>query len=156
MANTNCLEGMKCPECGSEGPFEIAASARFEVSDEGTGDYQDVEWDRHSVCVCKECGYSGQVFNFEEVSEMSNVLAEGFSMQCPECGSLGPFDIRGRAWFRVKEDGVVDTAETDGYTWDANSMCNCVNCADKGICSDRLVADFKEEWKNAQSRNQSA
>jgi hypothetical protein len=33
MPNDNCLEGVSCPECGSEGPFWIHGGAFFLVHD---------------------------------------------------------------------------------------------------------------------------
>jgi hypothetical protein len=65
MANTNCLDGMKCPKCGSEGPFKIAGTALFTVSDEGTEEYGDVEWDNNSYCHCPECDLDGIVYSFK-------------------------------------------------------------------------------------------
>jgi len=66
MSNTNCLENMRCPnpDCDSEGPFEIRGEANFIVSDDGTGDYSDVEWWQDSSCCCMECQSSGTVKDF--------------------------------------------------------------------------------------------
>ena len=62
MANTNCLEGMCCPKCESEGPFDIEAKSLFlEVTDDGTNFSEDVEWDDESFCRCCECGREGTV-----------------------------------------------------------------------------------------------
>lgn len=68
--NTNCLKGMKCPKCWSEGPFSIRAEATFVVTDHGTDDVcQDVEWSDTSHCSCHNCGHDGSVgsFNVEDV-----------------------------------------------------------------------------------------
>lgn len=66
--NDNCLEGMMCPNsnCRSGGPYRIAATAIFEVEDDGTGDYQDVEWTAHSFCECVACKHRGTVGEFEK------------------------------------------------------------------------------------------
>jgi hypothetical protein len=64
MANTNCLEGMACPKCGSEGPFKIECKTYFEVYDSGTGDHEDVVWDEDSLIECMECHHDGTVFDF--------------------------------------------------------------------------------------------
>lgn len=66
MPNTNCLEGLACPKCGSEGPFYIMAMALFMVYDSGTEDYQDVDWDDESYCRCHGCGFAGTVLNFDK------------------------------------------------------------------------------------------
>jgi hypothetical protein len=67
--NDGCLEGMSCPKCGSEGPFAILCTALFHVSDEGTEDHGDVEWDDESFCRCKACGHQATVGDFMEVTE---------------------------------------------------------------------------------------
>jgi len=64
MPNENCLNGMKCPECGSEAPFRIAASSWFKVFDDGTDSHEDVEWDEDSCCECWDCHFSGKVADF--------------------------------------------------------------------------------------------
>jgi DNA-directed RNA polymerase subunit RPC12/RpoP len=70
MANTNCLKGIRCPECGQEGKFEIQISAYIDVTDEGTGDLQSaIEWDKDSDIVCKECGHDGTVEEFTTTNE---------------------------------------------------------------------------------------
>lgn len=64
--NENCLEGMKCPKCGSFGPFNILVTQTgwTSVSDDGT-DYidGDTEWDNASPCECG-CGHSATVAEF--------------------------------------------------------------------------------------------
>jgi hypothetical protein len=62
--NENCLEGMACPHCGSEGPFEIAGKSWFKVYDDGTDEFSDVEWDEDSACVCCSCNQQGLVKDF--------------------------------------------------------------------------------------------
>jgi len=64
--NTNCLEGMQCPECESYGPFVIGALAFFTHYDEGSDDCGDLEWDGDSYCRCDDCGHEAQVIHFRE------------------------------------------------------------------------------------------
>lgn len=64
MANVNCLEGMVCAACGSEGPFQIAGTALFVVHDDGADSYEDVEWDSTSACICPVCKHDGTVRDF--------------------------------------------------------------------------------------------
>lgn len=68
MPNENCLIGMKCPECGSEGPFKISVRAWATVHDDGTDEDEAVEWDDDSACICKEygCSFRGKVRDFKE------------------------------------------------------------------------------------------
>lgn len=63
--NTNCLDGIKCPECGSEEPFNISAKAIFTVYDDGTDSYGGVEWDDNSAIECLECGHRGKIKEFK-------------------------------------------------------------------------------------------
>jgi hypothetical protein len=63
--NTNCLEGVKCPKCGQEDLFKIAASVIVEVSDDGTEDQGgDYEWDQQAFCRCFECDHTGKLADF--------------------------------------------------------------------------------------------
>lgn len=66
MTNTNCLAGMKCPECGNEESLRIETKITVDVTDDGAepidGDY---EWDEDSPAHCPECGESGVVADFE-------------------------------------------------------------------------------------------
>lgn len=62
--NRNCLEGIRCPKCKSEGPFQIDARATFKVYDDGAHEHGDVEWSDDSRCVCVDCGREGTVLAF--------------------------------------------------------------------------------------------
>lgn len=64
--NNNCLEGMRCPKCGSYGPFGIVGSTLFKVHDDGTDGHGDIEWDGRSYCECMECQHSGTKDDFTE------------------------------------------------------------------------------------------
>ena len=65
MPNENCLEGIQCPHCGSDEPFEILVTAFMRVTDEGTDDYHDVDWDDSSRIQCLECRREGCVRDFK-------------------------------------------------------------------------------------------
>jgi hypothetical protein len=65
MANTGCLEGMQCPQCGSDGPFRIACQVLVLMGDEGTeDDLSGSEWEDNSLCECDECDHSGTVKDY--------------------------------------------------------------------------------------------
>ena len=64
MTNSNCLADMRCPRCGSEGPFNISGGALFTVADDGVGDFHFPEWNADSSCDCCECRHSGIVNDF--------------------------------------------------------------------------------------------
>ena len=64
--NTNCLDGKRCPKCGSFGPFEIVVSMRILLFDSGSDDAEDgsIEYDDHAAALCCACRYEGQFGNF--------------------------------------------------------------------------------------------
>ena len=68
MANENCLEGMRCPKCRSEGPFRIVATCWVEVHDNGIEHSYDHEWEDLSSCICADpgCLYIGKVGGFKK------------------------------------------------------------------------------------------
>ena len=64
--NDNCLAGMACPECKSEGPFRIEISVLVTVGDDGF-DYSDAGdsgWTDKSRCACVECDHAATVGDF--------------------------------------------------------------------------------------------
>jgi len=63
-ANTNCLEGIRCPECGQTDRFEIVGTAVFDVTDDGTDNFHNVEWDNESSTCCPDCGHRGKLDEF--------------------------------------------------------------------------------------------
>lgn len=67
MANENNLAGLRCPKCGSYGPFGIAITAwAVSVTDDGFTDVEDVEWDRDSIIRCETCNEVATVADFNE------------------------------------------------------------------------------------------
>ena len=64
--NENCLQGIKCPDCGNEDRFHIAVLSFTDVSDDGTGsEVCDTEWDGRSAIECSECHLLGKVWQFQ-------------------------------------------------------------------------------------------
>ena len=62
MTNKNCLEGIRCPECGHEDAFRIEAQIMVIVRDDGTEDGGgDYAWDDESPCRCAECNHAGKI-----------------------------------------------------------------------------------------------
>ncbi len=66
MANENCLQGMRCPRCGSEEPFIIKISTLMRFFDDGSDTHGDVEWDASSPCTCEACGFTRWVNDFRQ------------------------------------------------------------------------------------------
>jgi len=64
--NTNCLDGMRCPECGSCKPFDIVVGCIARTFDSGVEHTWDFDWSRESSCTCVVCGHHGQVKDFKE------------------------------------------------------------------------------------------
>jgi hypothetical protein len=65
--NDDFLDGKRCPECGSYGPFEIVVSRRVMLYDEGP-DAEDgtTEYDDDSPATCHACGHDGKFGDFDE------------------------------------------------------------------------------------------
>jgi hypothetical protein len=69
MANQNCLEGVRCPQCGNEDRFLIAANVTAEVTDDGADIASPLygngfEWDDESRTRCPECDRYGPIKEF--------------------------------------------------------------------------------------------
>ena len=68
--NKNCLEGMRCPKCGSYDAFNILITTQMRFTDEGEDFLNDKgsaqEWDDDSWCRCCECDWDGKVKDFKE------------------------------------------------------------------------------------------
>lgn len=66
--NTNCLQDMRCPECGSYGPFWISVTILGTVlmSDAGTIEERidSTDWEDNDSCRCADCGYDGVAKDF--------------------------------------------------------------------------------------------
>jgi len=63
--NNNCLQGIACPKCGSEGPFDISVTCTMTVYDSGSCDNQNEEWTDESCCTCRDCGNAETVKEFK-------------------------------------------------------------------------------------------
>lgn len=66
--NVNCLEGKRCPECGSHGPFEVVVSMRVLLYDTGTDDAADrtIEYGDDARTICNSCRHEGKFGDFNE------------------------------------------------------------------------------------------
>ena len=67
MTNTNCLEDIKCPACGNEEEFRIAAKTIFTVTDEGTD--ATATWNGRTTATpsVRSCRQAGHVKDFQVV-----------------------------------------------------------------------------------------
>ena len=94
--NTNYLEGMACPSCGSEGPFDIIGMSTFRMYDNGASEHTNVDFDYPSPCHCASCDFDGKVLDFHQTDPDRMVLedvCEVASKICLICGEyhLGRF-----------------------------------------------------------------
>jgi hypothetical protein len=64
MTNTNCLEDIKCPACGNENSFRVAATTIATVCDDGVEDHSEMEWDDNSYIDCTKCCHHGTLRDF--------------------------------------------------------------------------------------------
>jgi hypothetical protein len=69
MSNTNCLEGLRCPQCGNEERLFITGTVRLDVTDEGAdvADGSDWHWDDTSLTICPECDKDGPLSEFRTI-----------------------------------------------------------------------------------------
>lgn len=66
MANTNCLQGLRCPQCGSYEPFHIEVLTVVQMWDDGTESDLGggLDWKEDSYIDCYACQHSGTVKDF--------------------------------------------------------------------------------------------
>ncbi|MGC4089430.1 MAG: hypothetical protein QM756_16385 [Polyangiaceae bacterium] len=65
MSNTNCLRGVRCPECGNAETFYIEIPLVATVTDEGVQDVSGEHyWDEGSFARCAECDEGGLMSRF--------------------------------------------------------------------------------------------
>lgn len=64
--NINCLDGKRCPKCGSYGPFEVVVSMRVLLYDSGSDDAEDgaIKYDDNTFAICDACKYEGKFGKF--------------------------------------------------------------------------------------------
>jgi hypothetical protein len=75
--NSNCLEGMRCPQCGALEPFDIYGPCSVTVRDDGTETVQYVEWNDDYACSCPACEFDGLVQDFKIVNQRKRRMAAG-------------------------------------------------------------------------------
>jgi ssDNA-binding Zn-finger/Zn-ribbon topoisomerase 1 len=85
--NENMLEGIKCPQCGSLGPFVMSLNilGYAVVTDDGWDDLQIVESEFHGLSSCVECNHEWNVNDLtdEELSDLLD-LAESLDNEPDE------------------------------------------------------------------------
>lgn len=84
--NTNCLQGVMCPQCGHTTDFHIVVEASVLMTDEGhDNNPHDTEWNENSGITCPRCRFQdivdefrhpGFFVTFETVTEASAETGE--------------------------------------------------------------------------------
>lgn len=112
--NSNVLDGLKCPECGSLGPYSILASCFATVTDDGIEETKEFSWQESAYCRCHSCDYQGTVDDFNNGLEAQNSdqPAAGICGKCDNCLALDKVRQRVLACcnppFSHADDDVVD------------------------------------------------
>lgn len=63
--NTNCLKGVRCPQCGNQEVFWITATCKAKVTDTGVIDSTAYEWNDDALCRCPLCETTGILSDFD-------------------------------------------------------------------------------------------
>jgi hypothetical protein len=66
--NVNCLEGRRCPGCGSYGPFEVVVTIHIMLYDNGTDNAEDgtTEYGDDAITTCCACQHEATFGDFDE------------------------------------------------------------------------------------------
>ena len=63
--NENCLQGLECPQCGNHKKLRICCQTFVEMTDMGSGEHEDLEYDSESWCMCPNCGHGETLGGFQ-------------------------------------------------------------------------------------------
>jgi len=138
--NTNCLAGMKCPKCGSLGPFKIDVVTTVLMSDDGSDSCidSDVRWADDSPCICVACDFNGaskDFFKHKKPIEPQNDKALDDSRDytlAPDCTGI---------WLTVKKLSVHVFRTDEGVAVDFYP----VGCEMDGAMASAYVFDSEAE-----------
>lgn len=64
--NTNCLQGVMCPQCGYTESFSIMLDCAGVVTDDGLAETTHPTWDNSSRITCEGCEHDGRVGEFRQ------------------------------------------------------------------------------------------
>jgi hypothetical protein len=103
MTNTNALAGIRCPKCGSEARFDVAAEVWATVGDTGVEDTSDTEWGDDAETRCGSCNHRATWWDFQIVNQRPYSV-------CVQCRAVIDWD--GTGW-RDRED--VEDEVGDNY-----------------------------------------
>ena len=64
MTNSNCLQGIACPQCGNDAMISIEVWTLAVVTDDGAETYGDMQWNSDSYAECPDCEHCGTLGEF--------------------------------------------------------------------------------------------
>lgn len=123
MPNSNCLEGIACPKCGAEDEFKVVVTTWMTMTDEGSGDFEHLQWEDASPIRCTTCDHEGTVAEFSGkpkpipfgvddglyVDSKDRFVAVIASSYGPEHGVYSPAMAVGALMDLLTEPGCQDT-----------------------------------------------
>ncbi len=124
MVNTNCLEGIKCPDCGNEKAFYIQSTAVMHVTDDGAECRSDIEWDDDSHTQCPACERTGKLAEFRVKPRQYTVSSSH--------GEL-----------TIDADGRVTECQIDNDDPDGGQHLKAITCFD--------LAEWRAHWGNPET-----
>ena len=153
------LAGMKCPECGHTGSFDIEVPGWSRFGDNGAepaGGERDLTWDRESPCCCPECSHEGKAHDFTE-----KPAPPSLKFACPECGhdaleEVVAVDMMVNPISRLDPGGDHDYGGTDSEEGEGVQCYRCAKCGweiedGEGIRIDDCVS--LAEWLKTRTCN---
>ena len=75
--NSNCLELVMCPQCGSTDMFHLTAQCVVTVTDDGTQNERSFEWDGDNDCTCAQCGHHDAFGEFSQPAFFVGLAPDG-------------------------------------------------------------------------------
>jgi hypothetical protein len=74
--NTNCLEGVRCPQCGHEEGLSVSVTALARLSDNGFIDHEDMDFQEASRASCPECSHTGVAEDFRIAKQQHDSMPQ--------------------------------------------------------------------------------
>jgi hypothetical protein len=108
---------MKCPKCGSNGPFTITNTCTSMVSDDGIEDSWDHEWSNEDPCICcaEGCSFYGNVDDFR-VKKTYRVVAREVNFLVYEVQAID--EEEAERLVEEDSDGRFNYEHGDGGGWE--------------------------------------
>jgi len=151
MPNTNCLDGIRCPKCGSYEPFSIVVTTYCTVYDSGVEEHSDTEWDDDAYCRCVACDYAGTVADFR----LTTKYAVNWDNGSEACGTFPErFDTEAEAeefatnWARERnlEDLGLDDAAVEERGGEGCYTAEVIEVDEPGIDPKAAPDNPRPQW----------